>query len=128
MNGTDPLFEPVPGAIHETFGPVLIDVTEVGDARIRRSIYPPGMRWSRDLKPLVGTETCQHAHVGFVARGAVHFEYEDGCTVDLTAPAVLDIAPGHDAWVVGDEWAVLIEIDFEATTIPRLGVDDAHVH
>jgi hypothetical protein len=28
-----------------------------------------------------------------------------------TPPAVVAIEPGHDAWVVGDQAAVLIEVD-----------------
>jgi hypothetical protein len=128
MSVSGAIFAPVPGMVHQTFGPVEIDVADVGDARIKRSIYPPGMRWSTDLAPLVGTERCLHAHAGFLVHGSVHFEYPDGCVVDLSAPAVLDVAPGHDAWVVGDEPAVLIEVDFEATTTVRLGVPDEHRH
>jgi hypothetical protein len=41
---------------------------------------------------------------------------------------VLDIAPGHDAWVEGDEPAVIIEFDYEGATITRLGVADEHRH
>lgn len=128
MVASDALFAPVPGATHQVFGPVEIDVASVGDARVRRSVYPPGMRWSADLGPLVGTERCEHAHVGFLAHGALHFEYDDGCVVELIAPAVADIAPGHDAWVVGDEPAVLIEVDFEARTVDRFGLASAHGH
>ena len=51
--GTEPV-EGVSGARHSSFGPVEIDVGTVGDARIKRLIYPPGMRWSSDIKPLVG--------------------------------------------------------------------------
>jgi hypothetical protein len=123
-----PLFAAIPGAEHQTFGPVGIDVTTVGDARIKRVIYPAGLRWSVDLRPLVGTATCQHAHVGFLAHGALHFEYPDGCTVELHAPAVVDVAPGHDAWVPGDEPAVLIEVDYLGDTVARLGVAGDHRH
>jgi hypothetical protein len=128
VDGNLPLFAAVPGAEHQTFGPVEIDIVRVGDARIKRSIYPVGLRWSVHLRPLVGTDGCRHAHVGFLAQGALHFEYPDGCGVDMTAPAVLDIAPGHDAWVQGDEPAVVIEVDYEADTIERLGVADEHRH
>ena len=128
MDATDPLLAPVPGATHQQFGPVEIDLVRVGDSRIKRSIYPPGMRWSEHLRPLVGTERCEHAHAGFLVKGSVHFEYDDGCSVDLTAPAVVDVAPGHDAWVVGDETAVLIEVDFETATTYRLGVASEHEH
>jgi hypothetical protein len=119
---------PIDGATHVTFGPVEIDVVPVGDARIKRLIYPAGMRWSTDIGPLVHTERCEHAHAGFLAHGQLHFEFADGCVVEYVAPAVVDVAPGHDAWVVGDEAAVLIEVDFEATTIPRLGLADRHLH
>ena len=119
---------PVTGARHVTFGPVEIDVGEVGDARIKRMVYPPGMRWSTDLQPLVGTARCEHAHAGFLIEGALHFEFEDGCVLEFAAPAIVEVAPGHDAWVVGEEPAVLFEVDFEATTIPRLGLREAHVH
>lgn len=119
---------PVAGATHVTFGPVEIDVGQAGDARIKRMVYPPGMRWSTDIKPLVGTARCEHAHAGFLAEGALHFEFEDGCVAEFVAPAVVEVAPGHDAWVVGDQPAVLVEVDFEAATIARLGLPEAHAH
>ncbi len=128
MDERAPLFAAMSGAEHQTFGPVEIDVVTVGDARVKRAIYPPGLRWSVDLRPLVGTETCQHAHAGFLAHGALNFEYPDGCVVELQAPAVVDVAPGHDAWVPGDQPAVLIEIDFLGDTIARLGLADDHRH
>ena len=65
------LFAAMREAEHQTFGPVEIDVVSVGDARIKRAIYPAGLRWSVDLRPLAGTETCQHAHAGFLAHGAL---------------------------------------------------------
>lgn len=119
---------PMPGATHVSFGPVEIDVAPAGDARIKRMVYPPGMRWSTDLGPLVGTERCEHAHAGFLAQGRLQFEFDDGCVFEYTAPAVVEMPPGHDACVMGDEPAVFIEVDFEATTIPRLGLPDAHRH
>src|SRR4051812_48241735 len=101
------MFDAMGGAEHQTFGPVEIDVTTVGDARIRRAIYPAGLGWSVGLRPLVGTDLGQPAHAGFLAHGALHFEDPDGCVVELLPPAVVDVAPGHDAWVPGDEAAVL---------------------
>jgi hypothetical protein len=122
------VFGAMSGAEHVTFGPVEIDIVRTGAARIKRSIYPVGLRWSEQLLPLVGTDRCRHAHVGFLAHGSLHFEYADGCVVALTAPAVVDIAPGHDAWVEGDEPAVLIEVDYEGATVERLGVASEHQH
>lgn len=119
---------PVAGARHVTFGPVEIDVGAIGDARIKRLVYPPGMRWSTDLRPLVGTERCEHAHAGFLTEGALRFEFDDGCTLEFTAPAIVEVAPGHDARVISDHAAVLIEVDFETSTIQRLGLPETHHH
>ena len=99
-----------------------------GDGRVKRVIYPPGFSWSRELKAIVGTELCQHAHVGFLAKGQIHIQYADGCTVDIAAPQAVAIEPGHDGWVVGDEPAVMIEFDFERDTVRRLGMPAEHSH
>lgn len=128
MADDDPLTAPIPDTEHQTFGPVEIDVATVGDARIRRCTYPAGMRWSIDLKPLLDTELCAHAHAGFLASGALTYVYADGCEVALVAPAVVDVAPGHDAFVVGDEPAVVIEVDFLGDTVARMGLAPSHAH
>jgi hypothetical protein len=58
----------------------------------------------------------------------VQGSYSDGCTFDFVAPRVLVIEPGHDAWVVGSEPAVLIQFDAEADTARRFGLADRHRH
>ncbi len=116
------------GADHREVGGVAIDVARAGDARVKRVIYPPGFRWSRDMKPVVGTQLCMHAHVGFLARGEVHIQYADGCKREYQAPQAVAIDPGHDGWVVGDEPAVMIEFDFERETARKLGMPDQHKH
>ena len=128
MAGGDPLLASIPNADHRDFCGVQLDVVRTGDARVKRSIYPPGFHWARDVKPLVGTEFCMHAHVGFLARGHIHMEFSDGCTKDFVAPEVVIIEAGHDGKVVGDEPAVLIEFDFEGDTASRLGIPHKHTH
>ena len=125
---TDPLLAPIPAAEHREIGGVQLDVARAGAARVKRMIYPPGFRWSTNMKPLVGTSHCMHAHVGFLARGQVHVEYADGCKQEFAAPQIIAIEPQHDGWVVGDEPAVVIEFDFEGDTPARLGMPDPHHH
>jgi hypothetical protein len=124
----DPLLATVKGATHRYVGHVRLDVGRAGLARVKRMIYPPGFRWSKDMKPVVGTDLCMHAHAGFLARGEIHIEYADGCVVEHKAPQIVAIEPGHDGWVVGKEPVVLIEFDFEADTVRRLGMPEAHRH
>ena len=120
---SDPLLAPIEGAQHSDVGGVSIDTARAGTARVKRVVYPAGFRWSTHMKSIVGTELCMHAHVGFLARGRVHVEYADGTVAEFAAPQVVEIFPGHEGWVVGNEPAVLIEFDFERETVNRLGMD-----
>jgi len=122
------LLAAVRGAQHRYIGHVRLDVGRAGGARVKRMIYPPGFRWSKDMKPVTGTDLCMHAHVGFLVHGEIHIEYADGCVVEHKAPHVIAIEPGHDGWVVGKEPVVMIEFDFEGDTVARLGMPDAHRH
>lgn len=124
----DPLLAPIEGAEHREIGGVILDAARAGEARVKRMIYPPGFRWSTHMKPVAGTELCEHAHVGFLTRGEIHIQYADGCTLKMKAPRVLAIEPGHEGWVVGDEPAVVIEFDFERDTVRRCGMPAAHAH
>ena len=77
---------------------------------------------------LPSADRCRFAHVGFLLQGQVHVEYPDGCTEEFLAPQVVVIEPGHEAWVVGDEPAILIEFDFKGETAIRFGLKGQHVH
>ena len=122
------LLGPIIGAEHDEFGGVEVDCVRAGTARVKRLIYRPGFRWSADVKPLVGSDHCLHGHLGFLAQGHIRGEYTDGCGFDFRAPQVVVVDPGHDAWVVGDEPAVLIQFDFETETIAKLGMSTEHQH
>ena len=128
MSATNPLLAPVHGATHHEVAGVRIDIAPAGSGRIKRVIYPAGFRWSQDMKPLSGTDRCMFAHVGFLLQGQVHVDYPDGCTAEFRAPQVVTIEPGHDAWVVGTQPAILIEFDFKEDTARRFGLAGQHVH
>jgi hypothetical protein len=128
MSGIDPLVAPLQGAERRDVGGVRLEVVRAGDARVKRMIYPVGFRWSTNMKPLVHTDQCMHAHVGFLARGSIHIGFPDGCVREYSAPAVIAVEPGHDGWVVGSEPAIVIEFDFEGDTATRLGMAEGHRH
>jgi hypothetical protein len=125
---SDPLLAPMKGADRRTVGGATIDIARAGNGRIKRIVYPPGFRWSTHMQPVVGTTLCMHAHVGLLARGHVRGEYADGCAFEFVAPRALVIEPGHDAWVVGDEAAVLIQFDAEDETARHFGLPEEHRH
>jgi class 3 adenylate cyclase len=76
---------------------VSLDEIEVGRLR-----FEPGWRWSNDVRPIVGTRSCQNRHVGVCLEGWIHVEMDDGTSMDVGPDDAYEIPPGHDAWVVGD--------------------------
>jgi class 3 adenylate cyclase len=80
-----------------------IELVELGELTIGRAIFEPGWRWSEDVKPIVGTESCQVHHLGYVVSGHLHIEMTDGASMDVMGGDAFEIPPGHDAWVIGDE-------------------------
>ena len=109
-------------------GGVVMESGRAGDARISRVEYPVGYRWSTHLKPLVGGRLCMHAHVGYMVSGRMAIEYADGCQEEFAAPTTVVVLPEHDAWVVGDEPAVFVQVDFEGDTARRFGLPERHEH
>ncbi|OGX85729.1 hypothetical protein BEN47_14690 [Hymenobacter lapidarius] len=119
---TNTLLGPLKGATRREVGGVIVDVVQTGNARVKRIVYPRGFRWSSNMKEIVGTPLCMHAHVGFLASGEFDIQYADGTVEKFVAPQAVAIAPAHDGWVVGEEPAILIEFDFEGETVERLGL------
>jgi class 3 adenylate cyclase len=89
-----------------------IEIVELDDTVVGRMTYEPGWRWSTDVRPIAGTETCQYHHLGMTLSGRLRAQMADGTELELDPGDVFEIPPGHDAWVVGDEpW---VSVDFEA--------------
>jgi hypothetical protein len=128
VSSDDPLLRPIAGAERNELNGVVVDVVRAGDARVKRVVYPAGYRWSTHIGPAVGGDRCMHAHVGFLVRGRMAGEYADGCTFELEAPCAVVVDPGHDAWTIGDEDAVYVEVDFEGDSAGRFGLPPEHRH
>ena len=86
-----------------------IEILRIGDGVVGRATFEPGWRWSEDVKPLAGTDSCQSAHIGYVISGRQRVLMDDGTELEYGAGDVVAIPPGHDAWVVGEEPCVLVD-------------------
>ena len=80
----------------------------LGELTMSRLVAEPGWRWSEHVRPSVGGEWCQVHHVGFVISGRLGTLYPDGTEVVYGPDDIVDIPPGHDGYVVGDEPCVQI--------------------
>ena len=83
---------------------VILDESAVGRAR-----YAPGWRWTTDIAAIAGTPTCQLHHLGYSLSGVMHVITDDGQELDILPESIYEIPAGHDAWVVGDEPAVVVD-------------------
>ncbi|GHD88196.1 cupin domain-containing protein [Streptomyces naganishii] len=71
--------------------------------------FEPGWRWSESVGPIAGTKSCQIHHNGYVVQGRMHLVMDDGGEAEVGPGDVFVCAPGHDAWVVGDEQVVVYD-------------------
>jgi quercetin dioxygenase-like cupin family protein len=84
-------------------------------------VAEPGWKWSESVKPIAQTDSCEFPHQLYVVSGSLHVKMDDGAELDLIAGDVALIAPGHDAWVIGDEPCVMVDFgddDADYATAP----------
>src|SRR3712207_4847284 len=80
-----------------------MSVVHLGDATVGRYTLQPGWKWSDCIRPVVGGDSCQAAHLGFLVSGTIHVAANDGTEADLSAGDVYRLEPGHDARVRSEE-------------------------
>lgn len=87
-----------------------VEVVQFEGVTMGRFNFEPGWRWSECVKPVVKTEQCQLSHVGYAVSGHLTVRMTDGTEKSIVAGESYTIPPGHDAWVVGTEPYVGIEV------------------
>ena len=85
-------------------------VVGIGELTLSRTVFEPGWKWSTSVKPLVGGESCQVRHIGYMISGHLHTVMDDSSELDYGPGDLVLIPAGHDGWTVGDEPAVLLQI------------------
>ena len=85
------------------------DVVTLASGPVLKAAFEPGWRWSEHVKPIAGTDSCQTAHLGYVLAGRMKVVMDDGSEAEAGPGDVFNIAPGHDAWTVGDEACVTVD-------------------
>lgn len=86
-----------------------VAVINTASGVVGRGTFQPGWRWSKHVKPIAGTDSCQAAHTGYFVSGHMKVVMDDGEEVEYGPGDFAQMAPGHDAWIVGDEPCVVID-------------------
>ncbi|MBB0230531.1 cupin domain-containing protein [Streptomyces calidiresistens] len=86
-----------------------LDILETEHGLVGRAIFEPGWQWSKHVKPMAGTDSCEAAHTGYCVSGRMKVVMNDGDEAEYGPGDFMEIDPGHDAWVLGDEPCVLLD-------------------
>jgi len=82
----------------------------VAGVTITRITAEPGWRWSKDMKPVGTTGSCQVDHIMYVVSGRLKVRTDDGREEELGPGDMGHVPPGHDGWTLGDKPVMWLEI------------------
>jgi quercetin dioxygenase-like cupin family protein len=86
-----------------------LDLVNVDRGPVGRAVFEPGWQWSKHVKPIAGTDSCQSAHMGYIVSGRMKVVMDDGEEAEFGPGDFMICPPGHDAWTVGSEACVVID-------------------
>ena len=98
-----------PDEVREFEGNGHADVVNVAGRTIGRGTFEPGWKWSENVKPIAGTDSCEVSHLGYCVSGRMKVVMDDGSEGECGPGDVVALAPGHDAEVVGDESCIFLD-------------------
>jgi len=85
------------------------DVLNIGGKVVGKAVSEPGWKWSENVKPIAGTDSCQVSHLGYVLSGRMRVYMDDGSEVECGPGDVVALPRGHDAEVIGDEACEMVD-------------------
>ena len=86
-----------------------VELITIGGATIGRAIFEPGWRWATSVQPLAKTKSCEAPHFQYHVSGILKILMDDGTELEAHPGDVSLLPSGHDAWVEGDEPAVVVD-------------------
>jgi len=86
-----------------------VELVTIGGATIGRAIFEPGWRWATSVQPLAKTKSCEAPHFQYHVSGILRVKMDDGSEFDCKPGDISLLPSGHDAWVVGNEAAVVVD-------------------
>jgi hypothetical protein len=107
-----------------TFPKGRVELVNIGGATIGRAVFEPGWRWATSVQPIAKTKSCEAPHFQYHVSGVLRVKMDDGTELDCRPGDVSLLPSGHDAWVIGDEPAVVVDfqgmVDYAKEAAKRL--------
>lgn len=76
-------------------------------AAIGFGTYQPGWRWSLHARPQLDRDS--ENHIGYIISGRMMVKDPYGDEAEIEPGFAFEIAPGSDAWVMGDEPCIALD-------------------
>jgi hypothetical protein len=86
-----------------------VELVNINGAWIGRGVFEPGWKWSTSVKKIAKTRSCTAPHFQYHVSGRLMVRMDDGTEKVFRAGDVSYVPSGHDAWVLGDEPAVVVD-------------------
>jgi hypothetical protein len=86
-----------------------VELINIGGATIGRATFQPGWKWSTSVQPIAKTNSCEAPHFQYHVSGRLKVKMDDGTVLECKPGDVSLLPMGHDAWVVGNEPAVVVD-------------------
>lgn len=86
-----------------------VELVNVAGRMVGRAVLEPGWKWSSHVKPIAKTKSCEAPHFQYQLSGKMQIVMDDGAKFVTKAGDVMNIPPGHDAWVIGDEPVIIVD-------------------
>lgn len=93
-----------------TFPKGKVELVKIGDFTFGKATFEPGWKWSESVKPIAKTHSCQAPHTNYHLSGRLRVRMDDGTEKEFGPGDIGIVPPGHDAWTVGNEPAVMLDI------------------
>ena len=87
-----------------------VELATVGGVTFGRATLDPGWKWSAHVQPIAKTKSCEAPHTQYIVSGRLRVRMDDGTEIEFGPGDVGFIPPGHNAWVVGNEPVVAIDV------------------
>jgi hypothetical protein len=87
-----------------------LELVTLNGVTFGRGTFQPGWRWSTSVKPIAKTASCEAPHLQYHVRGRLGVLMDDGSKMEFGPGDVSWLPPGHEAWVIGDEPVVVIDV------------------
>jgi len=86
-----------------------LELIKIGGATVGRAILQPGWMWSTSVQPIAKTRSCEAPHFQYHVSGVLKIRLDDGKEFECHPGDVSLLPSGHDAWIVGNEPAVVVD-------------------